>query len=248
MSLQESSSTPCKYYKVGHCKFGDSCHFIHPPNCIIPQCPKLSCPNRHPRQCKYYSKFGSCKYSENCSFSHSNAPSPCPSTQSPSAYEDLLQEIQTLKLSIVSLTQRLDESDSLLSTLQQQLLKNNIEQQQPSPKILPSVALTPAAPQTSIPTPLSTPVTYCPKDKHPNPFSYPSVTPAKDKQPFCCSQCNYQCSLESGLKRHITMKHEPSPPITFSFPKISSPPIVPILPKVPCTQHDNNLFCVFCVC
>ena len=200
MSLQESSSTPCKYYKVGHCKFGDSCHFIHPPNCIIPQCPKLSCPNRHPRQCKYYSKFGSCKYSENCSFSHSNAPSPCPSTQSPSAYEDLLQEIQTLKLSIVSLTQRLDESDSLLSTLQQQLLKNNLEQQQPSPKILPS------APKPSLDT---------------------------KNQPFCCSQCNYQCSLGSVLKRHITMKHKNSPPPALT-PQISPP--VPSTP-LQCPPH-----------
>ena len=131
MSIQVSSPNPCKHYKVGHCKFGDSCHFFHPPNCIIPQCPKFSCPNRHPRQCKHYSKFGSCKFSENCSFSHPNALS----SQSPSSYENLQQEIQTLKLSIVNLTQRLDQSDSLLSTLQQQL---HLQQQQPSPKILSS--------------------------------------------------------------------------------------------------------------
>ena len=131
MSLQVSSSTPCKYYKVGHYKFGDSCHFFHPPNCIIPQCPKFFCPNRHPRQCKHYSKFGSCKFSKNCSFSQSNALS----SQSPSSYENLLQEIQTLKSSIVSLTHWLDQSDSLLSTLQQQL---HHQQQQPSPKILSS--------------------------------------------------------------------------------------------------------------
>ena len=62
MSLQVNSSTPCKYYKVGYCKFGDSCYFIHPPNCTIPHYPKLSCPNRHPCQCKYYSKFDSCKF------------------------------------------------------------------------------------------------------------------------------------------------------------------------------------------
>ena len=187
MSLQESSSTPCKYYKVGHCKFGDSCHFIHPPNCIIPQCSELSYPNRDPCQCKYYSKFGSCKFSENCSFSHSNAPS----SLYPSSYENLPQEIQTLKLSIVSLTQWLDQSDSLLSTLQQQL---HLQQQQPSPKILSS----PPKP-TSLDTPSRfqdfasvTPAT-ADKDNNPNPLI--PVTVVQNIQPFCCSQCNYQCSL-----------------------------------------------------
>ena len=225
MSLQESSSTPCKYYKVGHCKFGNSCHFIHPPNCIIPQCPKLSCPNRHPCQCKYYSKFGSCKYSDNCSFSHYNAPSSCPSTQSPSAYEELFQEIQTLKLSIVSLTQWLDESDSLLSALQQQLLKNH-------PQQLPLSATPSNIPQ---------------QQPSPNIFSFPPKLTSLDTKykSFSCSQCNYQCSLEIVFKRHITRKHKNSP-LPVSTPQTSPPiPFIDVCPHLGQTFKCNICYSIF---
>ena len=58
------------------------------------------------------------------------------------------------------------------------------------------------------------------KDNNPNPLI--PLTVVQKNKPLSCSQCNYQCSLESGLKRHITLKHK-NFPLPVSTPQISSP-------------------------
>ena len=123
------SSTPCKFFKVGHCKYGTSCQFLHPPTCTIPQCPKTYCPNRHPQQCKHYLKFGYCKFADTCSYTHSVASPPisCPTN---STCDTILIELQTLKSLISSLSTQLNGYGPILSSLQQ--LSNNHPQQSPS--------------------------------------------------------------------------------------------------------------------
>ena len=110
------SSTQCKFYKVGHCKYGTSCQFLHPPTCTIPKCPKTYCPNQHPQQCKRYLKFGSCKFADTCSYSHFAASPPisCPTN---SNCDSILLELQTLKSLISSLSTQLNEYGSILSSL-----------------------------------------------------------------------------------------------------------------------------------
>ena len=38
------SSTPYKFFKVGHCKYGTSCQFLHPLPALSPIVPKLTAP------------------------------------------------------------------------------------------------------------------------------------------------------------------------------------------------------------
>ena len=300
MSPPDYSSTPCKFFRVCHCKYGTSCQFLHPPTCTIPQCPKTSCPNKHPNKCKHYLKFGSCKFADTCSYTHSTLPpflpmSP-PTCPTHSTCDTILNELETLKLTISSLSTQLHEYGSILVSLHQQYPTSTPKEQPTlrpyfmpttypsdttpetnnclaSPKTSPPLSLIYPPQTNSIPqclqlsnnqpqqSPISTtPYNHPQQTPSPNPSSHaPNLTSPDQQQPpllttpnkhpniqeslSSCDQCTYKCRAKSALKRHITMKHglisnlpsEPSPPITSSFQIMSSPPIVPILQKVPCT-------------
>ena len=218
----DHSSIPCKFFKVGHCKYGESCQFLHPPICSIPQCPKMSCPNRHPRQCKHHLKFGFCKFGDMCSFSHSTAspslPISPPTCASNSKCDEIISELQTLKSTISTLSNQIFEYGSILSTLQKQYPF--------------TTQITPITSDSSNNPPQQPPLTTTPSNnpqQKPNP-KVPSSAPnliALDKhqnQEFSCYQCNYQCHSESALKRHITIKHKNNTPAVSIPQKISSPP------------------------
>ena len=246
------SSTPCKFFKVGHCKYGASCQFLHPPTCTIPQCPEVSCPNRHPRQCKHHLKFGFCKFGDMCSFSHSTAspslPISPPTCASSSKCDEIISELQTLKSTISTLSSQLAAYGSILSTLEKQYPSTSFrDQTPPRPSIIsttspPNIMNFPASPQTSPPLPLTN---NCPQqqsfsrtqDNNPlqrpssnSPPKIPSLVTFGDILQFSCEQCDYKCRAKSALKRHITMKHglisnvpyEPHPPITSSPHIVSS--------------------------
>ena len=254
------SSIPCKFFKVGHCKYGASCQFLHPPTCTIPQCPKMSCPNRHPRQCKHHLKFGSCKFGDMCSFSHITASpsitSSPPTCSSNSRGDEIISELETLKLTInhfiSTLSNQLAEHGSILSTLLKQYPSTSLgDQPPPGPSIVSTTSppnTTPntmnllAPPQTSLTLPSAN---TCPQQQplsitldnysQQRPLSNPpSILPSPgisgNTLQFSCEQCNYQCSLKSVLKRHITMKHKNSPP-PVSTPQIPTPvPSIAVCP------------------
>ena len=61
----------CRYFKFGHCKFGDTCRLLHnSEKCENVSCEITSCKLRHPRTCKFFREFKKCKFSEWCSFKH----------------------------------------------------------------------------------------------------------------------------------------------------------------------------------
>ena len=211
------SSTPCKFFKVGHCKYGTSCQFLHPPTCTIPQCPKTYCPNRHPQQCKHYLKFGYCKFADTCSYTHSVASPPisCPTN---STCDNILIELQTLKSLISSLSTQLNGYGPILSSLQQ--LSNNHPQQSPSlnspshalyppsidQKHSPLLTIQNKSPSThNSPSPSTAPNTYsCQTISSKSPPSVPNPPP------ITTTPNNYPCQTDSP-KSPSPASNQPSP-------------------------------------
>ena len=61
----------CKFYQLGHCKFGDCCRRNHVSEiCGNKFCEPYKCSLRHPKSCKYFIQFGNCKFGEYCSYLH----------------------------------------------------------------------------------------------------------------------------------------------------------------------------------
>ena len=61
----------CRYNKLGHCKFKETCRLLHINKiCEDSQCEISMCQLRHPIKCKFYTQYQRCKFSEYCSFSH----------------------------------------------------------------------------------------------------------------------------------------------------------------------------------
>ena len=64
-------ATLCKHFQVGFCKFGDHCRKHHVKEiCQIMMCKSVSCRERHPKLCKYFSTFKTCKFGEHCAYQH----------------------------------------------------------------------------------------------------------------------------------------------------------------------------------
>ena len=61
----------CKFFKFGHCKFGQTCYNQHINElCENRSCEISSCVKRHPSKCKYFNIYKRCKFGEFCSFLH----------------------------------------------------------------------------------------------------------------------------------------------------------------------------------
>ena len=61
----------CKFYRSGHCKFGDTCQKSHNiQTCESFPCLSENCFKRHPPICKFFLRFGRCKFGERCSYLH----------------------------------------------------------------------------------------------------------------------------------------------------------------------------------
>ena len=204
------SSTQCKFYKVGHCKYSTSCQFLHPPTCTIPQCPKTYCPNWHPQQCKHYLKYGSCKFAATCSCTHSVASPPisCPTN---STCDTILIELQTLKSLISSLSTQLNGYGPILSSLQQ--LSNNHPQQSPSLNSPSHALYLPSIDQQHSPlsaTPNNLPSTH----NSPSPsLSHPQLSNNTSNQPtIITAPNNYPCQTTSTK----SLPQVPDPPSSAS--------------------------------
>ena len=64
----------CRYFNLGYCKHKKNCRFTHIDevcqNYLEDECKDRSCPNRHPKACKYFKSETGCSRGENCAFSH----------------------------------------------------------------------------------------------------------------------------------------------------------------------------------
>ena len=69
--MEVPNESICKFYRGGHCKFGESCRKSHQiETCSSLPCRNEVCPKRHPPLCKFYARFGRCKFQTNCSYLH----------------------------------------------------------------------------------------------------------------------------------------------------------------------------------
>ena len=64
----------CRYFNYGHCKYKQKCRFLHPKDVckgyLEGNCEGSSCPNRHPKPCKWFGGEMGCTRKEECDFSH----------------------------------------------------------------------------------------------------------------------------------------------------------------------------------
>lgn len=66
-----ATQSVCSFNKFGYCKFGEVCRKKHVKElCELTSCDGKSCPQRHPRECKFLRNIGYCKFGEWCQFSH----------------------------------------------------------------------------------------------------------------------------------------------------------------------------------
>ena len=66
-----ASEELCKFYRGGHCKFGEKCEKSHRiETCDSFPCLKENCSKRHPPLCRFFSRFGRCKFKLECSYLH----------------------------------------------------------------------------------------------------------------------------------------------------------------------------------
>ena len=69
--MGEETMIKCRYFNTGHCKFSvkeNGCKHIHPgKTCSISNCKNFSCPDRHPRLCRYQNE---CRFQKRCSYKH----------------------------------------------------------------------------------------------------------------------------------------------------------------------------------
>ena len=64
----------CKYFRSGHCKFGEECQKSHSiETCESYPCLNRECKKRHPAICKYFSRYGRCKFQQSCSYLHTSS-------------------------------------------------------------------------------------------------------------------------------------------------------------------------------
>ena len=61
----------CKRNKLGYCKYGDQCRYLHVDElCDDTKCEVLTCEKRHPRSCRFYREHGMCKFTDFCKYAH----------------------------------------------------------------------------------------------------------------------------------------------------------------------------------
>ena len=61
----------CSYFNSGYCRYTKKemgCRNYHPSDvCQLPVCREETCPNRHPKKCKFEDK---CMFQSRCSYKH----------------------------------------------------------------------------------------------------------------------------------------------------------------------------------
>ena len=97
-------SEVCKYNQFSYCKFRDSCVKRHENTlCNVVNC-EMSCLQRHPKVCRFYSQQRYCKFGKHCKFKHEE--------KVPGDYE-----IRVAKLK-EALNKSLEQIDSLKSKIE----------------------------------------------------------------------------------------------------------------------------------
>ena len=101
----------CRYHKFGHCKFSETCRFLHfNERCENSTCEIRSCKLRHPRKCKWFRDYNRCKFGEWCSFDHVDT----------NANEDSIKEIFD---KLEQLTKIILEKDEVINKLAEKIKK-----------------------------------------------------------------------------------------------------------------------------
>ena len=110
----------CKPFQSGYCKFGERCRKLHiNVICENLQCDKVSCENRHPKSCRYFSTFNTCKFGVHCAFFHNKSETIMKIEKTKKEITVLKSEIEHLQSSIVQSENQVlrDEIEELKSTI-----------------------------------------------------------------------------------------------------------------------------------
>ena len=169
----------CTHHQTGFCKYRTQCHKNHNNElCQTKICRDTKCTKRHPKTCKYFERNNTCKYNEHCAFSH-------PERKHLNSFENIKEEvkqikyeIQELKTNTARVTKELFEMQyEEIIQLKQQIVNLSNNMSEMMCRIM------------NIETKSS------------------SESNSKMKNKFSCDQCQYECSKELTLKKHMNTKH-----------------------------------------
>ena len=101
----------CNHFRTGYCKYGKNCRKQHIEEvCDIPKCSNKSCNKRHPKVCKYFFFQQVCKFGDHCLYKHSIA-------SDKSEIEVLIQEVNSLKATVVMLSDTVSDLEKDIVTI-----------------------------------------------------------------------------------------------------------------------------------
>ena len=104
-----STTTVCRYFQTGFCKFKSECRNVHINDiCMKIECSDKSCIKRHQRKCKYFFTYGYCKFANNCAYLHTNR------AQEEKEIKLLRDEIRMLKIEISKILEILNNREALV--------------------------------------------------------------------------------------------------------------------------------------
>ena len=115
-----ATTAVCKFYRSGHCKFGDQCSLSHQmETCLSYPCVDEHCVLRHPPLCKFFARFRRCRFGEGCSYSHQLQ-------EQEKGYETVKCEVENLAKEIENIKMQNNLMQSIL--LKFETVENEISQ------------------------------------------------------------------------------------------------------------------------
>ena len=99
-----STAILCHHNQFGYCKFKGRCHYQHISTiCENDKCEIVSCQNRHPKLCSYFSDFGRYKLVP-CAYRHVRV-----TDNSSEIIEDLKPHLSSNKVEVVKINTMFEE-------------------------------------------------------------------------------------------------------------------------------------------
>ena len=178
----------CKYHQTGYCKYRSQCPKYHSTNiCKEMICKDISCRERHPRTCKYFSRNNTCKRGEWCAYAHSV-------NGNQAHLHNLEIVVKHLKEDVESLTNHIKLINQYHQKEIHEIKEHNLNLSNNMSEIMTKIMSIDIECREKL------------DDKLHEQQDTEEVD-TKNQKRFECELCGYKCDLEMTLRKHLNTKH-----------------------------------------